>query len=90
MTAKQEAIIKCPFFQGSRKDIIACESYIGSAVMLTKFADVAAMSEHVRQYCVREDGGRCPLAMSLYDKYEQLERAEEARQKRRREMNLKE
>ena len=90
MTAKQEAMIKCPFFRGSRKDTIECESFIGSAAMLTRFSDVAAMTEHVRQYCVREDGGRCPLAMNLYDKYEQLERAEEARQKRRREMFLKE
>ena len=74
MTAKQEANIKCPFFRSSRKDTLECESFIGSAAMLTRFADVAAMSEHVRQYCVHEDGGRCPLAMSLYDKYEQLER----------------
>ena len=34
---------------------------------------VAAMKEHVRRCCAREDGGSCPLALNLYDRYRRQE-----------------
>lgn len=89
MTERQENTVKCPFYIASRRNILECESFIGSAAMLTRFPDVSAMSEHVRKYCSREDGGKCPLAMNLYDKYLRLEQLERERERRRRLMDLK-
>ena len=89
MTEKQEAAVKCPFFVGSWKNTIQCESMIGSAAMLTRFPDGAALKCHVKKYCAKEDGGTCPLAMNLYDKYEQSERLEQERRKARRLLGLK-
>ena len=90
MTEKQEAAVRCPFFIGSRKTVLECESMIGSAAMLTRFPSVSAMNEHVRQYCAREDGGKCPLAMNLYDKYLRLEELQRERDRQRKLMYLKE
>ena len=90
MTEKQEAGIKCPFFIGSHKNTLECESVIGSAAMLTRFPSVSAMNEHVKRYCAREDGGKCPLAMTLYDKYLRLEELQREREKQRKLMYLKE
>ena len=90
MTEKQHAMIKCPFFVNSRNAAIECESFIGSAAMFTRFPNVTAMMEHVRSYCSKEDGGRCPLAMNLYDKYARLERLAREREKVRRYLYLKE
>ena len=90
MTEKQEAAVKCPFFLCSRKNTLECESMIGDSAMLTRFPSVSAMNEHVRRYCAREDGGKCPLAMNLYDKYRRLEELERERGKQRKLMYLKE
>ena len=89
MTEKQIALVKCPFFVGSRKTAIECESFIGSAAMYSRFPDVPAMLAHVEKYCSKEDGGRCPLAMNLYDKYARLERIEREREKQRKYLYLK-
>ena len=89
MTERQHVIVKCPFFQDSRKNMIQCESLIGSAAMLTRFPDVSALREHVERYCAKEDGGTCPLAMNLYDKYTRLEQLEQEREKQRKLMYLK-
>ena len=90
MTEKQEANVRCPFFLDSRKTVIQCESFIGSAAMLTRFPNVPAMLAHVEKYCAKEDGGKCPLALNLYDKYARLEKLEQEREKRRKLMYLKE
>ena len=89
MTEKQEAAVKCPFYIASRKTTLECESVIGSTAMLTRFPSVSAMNEHVRRYCSREDGGKCPLAMNLYDKDLRLEELEQEREKQRKLMYLK-
>ena len=89
MTEKQEALVKCPFYVNSWKTAIECESFIGSAAMFSRFPNVPAMLEHVGKYCAKEDGGRCPLAMNLYDKYERLERIARERDKVRKYMYLK-
>ena len=89
MTEKQQALIKCPFFVSSHRFTIECESMIGSAAMLTKFPTVADMAQHVRRYCCKEDGGKCPLAMNLYDKYERLEELSAERERVRKHMYLK-
>ncbi len=89
MTEKQHANVKCPFFLDSHRETIRCESLIGSAAMLTRFSSVADMTAHVNRYCVKEDGGKCPLAMNLYDKYRRLEALADQRAKERRDMYLK-
>ena len=90
MTEKQHALVKCPFFVDSRKTAIECESLIGSAAMYTRFPDVPALLAHVEKYCAKEDGGKCPLAMNLYDKYARLERIGRERERVRKYMYLKE
>ncbi len=90
MTEKQQAAIKCPFFVDSRKNTLECESFIGSAAMLTRFPDVPAMMEHVERCCAKEDGGKCPLALNLYDKYARLEQLENERDRQRKYLYLKE
>ena len=89
MTEKQQAHVKCPFFLDSHRFTIECESMIGSAAMLTRFSSVAALAAHVRLYCMKEDGGKCPLAMNLYDKYRRLEELAERRDRERHDMYLK-
>ena len=89
MTEKQETAVKCPFFVGSWKNTIQCESMIGSAAMLTRFPDGAALKNHVKRFCSKEDGGTCPLAMNLYDKYRRLESLERERAKERKLLDLK-
>ena len=90
MTEKQEATIKCPFFVKTWANSLECESLIGHSAMLTKFSSAAAMKEHAKRCCMREDGGACPLAMNLYDRYRRQEELERQRKKERREMYLKE
>lgn len=89
MTEKQETAVKCPFFEGSWKNTIQCESMIGSAAMLTRFSDGTALKTHVKRFCSKEDGGTCPLAMNLYDKYRRLESLERERAKERKLRDLK-
>lgn len=89
MTEKQQVHVKCPFFLDSHRFTIECESLIGSAAMLTRFPTIADLTAHVARYCMKEDGGRCPLAMNLYDKYRRLEALADQRAKDRHDMYLK-
>ena len=89
MTEKQEASVKCPFYMRSWKNTLECESFIGSTAMLTRFGSVKALLEHVKTFCAQEDGGACPLAMNLYDKYARLEQIERERNLARQAMGLK-
>lgn len=65
--------IRCPFFSHIYRNMIACEGFIEGTCMTTSFPSAAAAKEHTGAYCEKEDGGKCPLALSLYDKYEKLE-----------------
>lgn len=90
MTEKQEATIKCPFFVKTWANSLECESLIGRSAMLARFSSSAAMKEHVGRCCAREDGGSCPLALNLYDRYRRQEELERKRKQERKEMYLKE
>lgn len=69
-----KADIKCPYFLYFKKDILCCEGLIGNTCMTTRFDSMGNMSKHIKQFCKKEDGGKCPLALNLYDKYERLEK----------------
>ena len=89
MNATEEISIKCPFFCESEKLTVSCESFIGNTVMLTKFRTLTDFRHHIRDCCSQEDGGECPLAMNLYDKYERAEALREKREKERKLLDLK-
>ena len=65
-----EALIKCPFYQYERGDLIACEGYVKGTCMATKFPGAAEKRAYLRKHCFLEDGGGCFLASQLYIKYD--------------------
>lgn len=73
MEEKTNLIIKCPFYSLIRKNMIACEGLIDNTCMTTRFPSAAVMREHIGNYCSKENGGKCPLAVNLYEKYDRIE-----------------
>ena len=66
-----EALIKCPFYQKLGEKTIACEGHAAGTCMVTRFSDVQAKKEHLKQNCYSETGGACFLAAALFRKYEE-------------------
>ncbi len=74
-------MIRCPFYREEKGMLLACEGYVRSTCMITRFPDPAAKRRYLRQNCFKEDGGGCFLARSLFEKYEAADLAEtQARQ----------
>lgn len=75
--------IKCPFFMNMKRELLSCEGYIENTCMTTKFTSMAAATEHMNLFCKKEDGGKCPLALNLFDKYERMEKLAAEHDKRK-------
>ena len=75
------AIIQCPFFKSERKNLLCCEGFIEGTCMTTAFSSRQAALNYISDNCSHKDGGRCPLAMNLFGKYEALREAEEKAEK---------
>lgn len=73
MRAREKELIKCPFYTDDSHLTLICEGFIENTVMLSKFAGPEQMQSHIKSFCMKEDGGKCPLALNLYDKYERYE-----------------
>ena len=73
MKEKINILIKCPFYLFMRNTMMACEGLNGDACMTTKFPSVVSMMEHIDNCCSKANGGKCPLAMKLYEKYDRME-----------------
>lgn len=73
MEEKNNEEIGCPFFSFIRKNMIACEGLIDNTCMTTRFPSAAHMKSHINKYCSKADGGKCPLAVNLYEKYDKIE-----------------
>ena len=78
-----EALIKCPFFMKENVDYICCEGFVKNTSMLTKFPTSQAKREHEKKFCYKEDGGKCPLAVNLYEKYKKIEEREKEEHKKK-------
>ena len=75
-----DTIIRCPFFQHFEKNLLCCEGVVDNTCMTTRFCDRNAALDHIAHSCSEIDGGRCPLAQNLFEKYrliaEENEKAE--------------
>lgn len=65
-----EILIKCPFYLNETRNYISCEGFVKNTCMTTRFPDGQCKKEHLKANCYHEDGGRCPMAKSLYAKYD--------------------
>lgn len=64
-----DCLIKCPFYQSQKENYIACEGFLPNTCMVTRFPDKANKRSHLKNNCYLEDGGSCPMAKSLFEKY---------------------
>ena len=71
------AKIQCPFFVTERENLLCCEGFVDGTCMTTKFPDTKAKTRHIKANCFLRNGGKCPMATSLFEKYEKIEAAEE-------------
>ena len=78
MNIAMHAQIKCPFFMTERNNLLCCEGFVEGTCMTTKFPDVHAKTKHIRENCFLRNGGRCPMAANLFEKYKAIEEKEEA------------
>lgn len=72
------AQILCPFFMTERENLLCCEGFVEGTCMTTKFPDTKSKTQHIRANCFHRDGGSCPMAISLFEKYKAYEEKEEA------------
>ena len=86
-----DSFIKCPFFRSADKGLLCCEGFVDNTCMTTKFSDTAAAMQHISDNCCEHDGGRCPLAINLFEKYRAREekRIREEREWYEKSMRLK-
>lgn len=68
-----DTIIRCPFFQQLDKNLLCCEGFVDNTCMTTKFPDRDSTLRHIAYNCTELDGGRCPLAKNLFEKYRLIE-----------------
>lgn len=64
-----ECLIKCPFYQSEHEKYITCEGFIANTCMVTRFASSKTKRLHINENCSLENGGNCPMAKSLFEKY---------------------
>ena len=73
--------IKCPFFKREAKNLLCCEGYIEGTCMTTSFRSRGAALQYISDNCSEIDGGSCPMAKNLYEKYRLLELEEERKER---------
>ena len=78
MRITTDSVIQCPFFRKETKNLLCCEGFIEGTCMTTAFIDRGAALNYISANCSRMDGGGCPLAMNLFEKYKKIREAEEA------------
>ena len=49
--------------------------------MTTRFVDRYAALQHISDNCSRTDGGRCPMAINLFNKYKAIEQEKERQER---------
>ena len=69
MNKTTDCLVKCPFYQSEKENYIVCEGFIASTCMVTRFPDTKHKRSHLKDNCYLEDGGKCPMARNLFEKY---------------------
>ena len=77
MTYSVSGGIQCPFFRYERKNLLCCEGFVDGTCMTTAFNDRSSALQYISDNCLRMDGGKCPMAMNLFEKYRRIQEAEE-------------
>ncbi len=73
--------IQCPFFKCTAKNLLCCEGFVDGTCMTTAFSDRSIAHQYISDNCSKVDGGRCPMAMNLFEKYRRIQEAEERAEK---------
>lgn len=81
MKNSSASIIQCPFFKSEMKNLLCCEGFVDGTCMTTSFPDRGAALSYISRNCSEKDGGRCPMAKNLFDKYKKILDAEEKAEK---------
>lgn len=89
MRNSAETIIQCPFFKFETKNLLCCEGFVDGTCMTTSFKDRKSALDYISDNCSNMNGGRCPLAMNLFSKYQKILEAEEKAEKEWREKVLR-
>ena len=89
MSFSAKAIIQCPFFKEEKKNLLCCEGFIEGTCMTTAFRTRENAVQYILDNCVRVDGGSCPMASNLFEKYRKIREAEEQAEKEWREKLIK-
>lgn len=76
MRNSADAIIQCPFFKYETRNLLCCEGFVDGTCMTTSFSDRRAAMDYISRNCSETDGGACPMAKSLFDKYKKIQEAE--------------
>ena len=63
------SLIMCPFFKKETKNLLCCEGYIDGTCMTTSFRSRNEALQYISDNCADVDGGHCPLAKNLYDRF---------------------
>lgn len=67
---KNDANIRCPFFNRETAQAILCEGFTKQSVLMTKFPNEKKKIAYINKYCTRCTGGDCYLAKSQFERYE--------------------
>ena len=70
---KNDANIRCPFFESETEKSIVCEGFVKTAVLITRFPNEKKKIAYINKYCAHCTGGDCYLAKSQYERYSQQE-----------------
>lgn len=84
MSVTFDNVIQCPFYISEAKHLLCCEGLFDTTCMTTSFPDKKAKAQHIDSFCSKIDGGGCPMADSLFEKYKRLgeKQSDEERLKR--------
>ncbi len=77
MRISVESLIQCPFFRKETKNLLCCEGFIEGTCMTTSFRDRGSALDYISANCSRRDGGSCPLAANLFEKYKKIQESED-------------
>lgn len=71
------AVIQCPFFRKEMKNLLCCEGFVEGTCMTTSFADRRSALDYISANCTHKNGGNCPMASKLFEKYSRLHSEQE-------------
>lgn len=64
-----EAKITCPFFIRENRSSLVCEGVVDETQLTQHFMSCSEKALHMKNYCNREGGMRCPVYRAVNLKY---------------------